>query len=440
MRKKSLFIIIPLLIILGTAFGAFYYVNSRIYTPTPIKNIFETKEEKEKAQFIEEKGITNILLIGVDGRENDKDARTDSIILATVDSNNKRIKLTSFMRDMYVPIPGHGQNKINSAYFFGGPELLIKTINQAFDLNVQYYMSIDFRAFQDLVDKLGGIDLEVKDYEVDEINYYIKEANWHNPIYIKGPGYQHLNGQQALSYSRIRKVGNNDYERTERQRKVLSLLIEKARKTSFLRLPELFSAIIPYVKTNIPATKLMNLGYTAYKFGNTPVESLRIPADGMFEDMKINGASVLVPDLERNTALLDRFMFSTGGIVANNLPVYMENNFHADDKPIDKRGVLKKPKVKIVIPKEVIENPDEQSPDEGVNNNKKDADQNQQEVNVSSDEGNELTTDSQNGENGTPNNNDSQGKNNQEQDNSNGNADEQATEEVTSGEGNVTTP
>jgi polyisoprenyl-teichoic acid--peptidoglycan teichoic acid transferase len=351
MKKKILIIIIPLLIIAGTALGAFYYVNSKIYIPTPENSIFENEKQQEEAEYAEEKGIINILLIGVDGRENDKDARTDSIILATIDANNKKVKLTSFMRDMYLPIPGHGQNRINTAYFLGGPELLLKTINQDFNLNVQHFMSIDFRAFQDLVEKLGGIDVEVKENEVKQINYYIKEANWNNPIYIEGPGYQHLNGQQALSYSRIRKVGNGDYERTERQRKVLSLLVDKARETSIIKLPQLFSAVMPYLKTNIPTTKLMNLGYTAYKFGNTPIESLRIPADGMFDDMKINGASVLVPNIERNVLLLEKFMYSSGGAVTTNLPVYMENNFHADDKAIDKRGVKRKT-VEIIIPKE----------------------------------------------------------------------------------------
>jgi polyisoprenyl-teichoic acid--peptidoglycan teichoic acid transferase len=354
LKKKLLFILIPILIIGGTALGAFYYVNKNIYIPSPKDLIFDTKDKEDQAQFEEEKGITNILLIGVDGRENDKDARTDSMILATIDANNKKIKLTSFMRDMYVPIPGHGQNRINTAYFLGGPELLIKTINQDFNLNVQYYMSIDFRAFQDVVDTLGGIEVEVKESELNQINYYIKEANWNNPKYIEAAGYQHLNGQQALSYSRIRKVGNGDYERTERQRKVISLLVDKARETSLVKVPQLFSAVVPYIKTNMPTTKLMNLGFTAYKFGNTPVDSLRIPADGMFEDMRIHGASVLVPNIEKNVILLEKFMYSSGGVVATNLPVYMENNFHAYDKAIDKRGV-KRDVVKIVIPEDAEE-------------------------------------------------------------------------------------
>jgi LCP family protein required for cell wall assembly len=349
-KKIILIIIIPLLVIVAAGVGAYYYVNSKIYVPTP-KNIFSTEEEKKAADYVEEQGITNILLVGLDGRKNDADSRTDSMIVASVDSNNKKVKLISFMRDMYVPIPGHGQSRINSAYFLGGSELLMKTLNQDFNLSTQYYVSIDFNAFQALVDKLGGIDVEVKEYELKEINYYIKEANWSNPnnIYLKNAGYQHLNGQQALSYCRIRKVGNNDYGRTERQRRVLGLLIDKARKTSVLKLPELITTLLPYIKTDMPTSKLMSLGYTVYKFGGTKVESLRIPGDGMFDSMVIDGADVLVPNIERNVNLLDKFIFSSGSVDETNMPAYMVNNFHSKDIALDKRG-KKKNYVKIITP------------------------------------------------------------------------------------------
>jgi LCP family protein required for cell wall assembly len=205
-KGKILFIIIPLLLIIGTFVFSYSYVNNKIYVPNA-NDFFGSKEEQEAAKYDEEQGIINIMLVGLDGRENDQDARTDSIILATLDTNNKRVKLTSFMRDMYVPIPGYKGNRINAAYFFGGPELLMKTMNEDFGLNIQYYVSIDFKAFQQLVDKMGGIDIEVKDYEVDEINKYIKEVNGVNSTLLQGAGFQHLNGQQALSYSRIRHVG-----------------------------------------------------------------------------------------------------------------------------------------------------------------------------------------------------------------------------------------
>lgn len=357
-KLKILYFIIPLVLLVGLGVSAYYFVNGQIYVPTK-EDFFTDPKVKEAAEFDEEQGIINILLIGLDGRESMEDSRTDSIILATLDTNNKKVKLTSFMRDMYLPIPGYKDNRINTAYFLGGPELLMKTINQDFDVNVQYYASIDFRAFQELVDKLGGVNIEVKDYEVKEINKYIKEVNGSNATLIENAGFQELNGQQALSYCRIRKVGNNDFERTERQRKVLGELINKAKKTSLLKLPDLFTTVLPFVKTNIPTNKLMNIGYTAFKFGGTDIDSLRIPGDGMFEGMNIYGMSVLVPDLEKNMDYLNRFIFSTGGSLASNMPVYMVNNYHADDKAVDNRGKER------YVPQIVIPEPDP-TPPEGV--------------------------------------------------------------------------
>lgn len=350
MKKIIAVVLIAVTVMAGIALGSFYYINKKIYVPSP-KDFFKHNDgQGANLNYNEEKGIFNILLVGLDKRSENDIGRTDSIILANINTEAKTIKLVSFMRDMYVPIPGHGLNRINAAYSLGGPELLMKTLQQDFNIDVQYYVSIDFRAFQDLVDKLGGIDVEVKDYEVKEINKYIKEVNGSRATLLSGPGYQKLNGQQALSYSRIRKVGNGDFERTERQRRVLTILINKARSVSIFKIPDLASTALNYIKTNIPTGKLMNLAYTVYRFGNTPVETIRIPADGMFENMRVKGMAVLVPDLEKNVVYLEKFL-SSQGIAFSNLPSYMANNFHFNDKPIDNRGKVRNV-IKIVIPKE----------------------------------------------------------------------------------------
>jgi LCP family protein required for cell wall assembly len=350
LKKILAVVLIAVTVMAGIALGSFYYINKKIYVPSP-KDFFKHNDgQGANLNYNEEKGIFNILLVGLDKRSENDIGRTDSIILANINTEAKTIKLVSFMRDMYVPIPGHGLNRINAAYSLGGPELLMKTLQQDFNIDVQYYVSIDFRAFQDLVDKLGGIDVEVKDYEVKEINKYIKEVNGSKATLLSGPGYQKLNGQQALSYSRIRKVGNGDFERTERQRRVLTILINKARSVSIFKIPDLASTALNYIKTNIPTGKLMNLAYTVYRFGNTPVETIRIPADGMFENMRVKGMAVLVPDLEKNVVYLEKFL-SSQGIAFSNLPSYMANNFHFNDKPIDNRGKVRNV-IKIVIPKE----------------------------------------------------------------------------------------
>lgn len=315
MKKKKIIIIVLAILVLvsGTVFGSMYYVSSKIHANSQNDGLGLTGSSGTGAvpgYTDNGTGIVNIALAGLDARGKDSDSRTDSIMMATLDKNNKELKLTSFMRDMYVTIPGYKKYKINTAYALGGPTLLMQTLNEDFNANVQYYATIDFKAFQAVVDKLGGVDLEVKKNEVKEINYYIKEVNWGNPDYIKGPGYQHLNGQQALSYCRIRHVGNNDYERTERQRRVLSLIAAKMKDESLLQLPGLFNSILPYIRTNIPTTELLGMMFDACKFSKNPVNTLRIPVDNSFTSGNVGGQDVLLVDMDGNKTLLNQFVSS----------------------------------------------------------------------------------------------------------------------------------
>lgn len=279
----------------------------------------------------ETSGIDNIVLFGVDSRTADYSGRTDSIIIATIDKNAKVVKLSSIMRDLYVKIGStSSMSRVNAAYALGGPELALKTLNNNFGLDLKYYAIIDFKAFQSLVDKVGGVDLNVKDYEVDEINYYIKSVNGSKATLLKGPGFQHLNGQQALSYARIRKVGNGDYERTERQRLVLKSIAEKAKQQNIIKLPQLLTTLASYVQTNMPLNKIISLGVTAYKF-NSSIETLRIPVDGYFEPQSVNGASVLVPDISANAQFIKEFIYNMKATAYKDVPAYMQGDFHINE-------------------------------------------------------------------------------------------------------------
>lgn len=283
----------------------------------------------------EESGIENIVLFGVDNRTPNDHGRTDSIIIATVDKNSKVIKLTSVMRDLYVKIGStDSMSRINAAYAIGGPELALETLNRNFGLDLKYYAIIDFKAFQELVDKLGGVDVEVKDYEVNEINKYITEVNGKNATLLKNGGFQHLNGQQALSFARIRKVGNGDYERTERQRIILKALMEKAKQVDLIKITQLIPTLVSYVQTNVPVSKVLSLGVAAYKF-NGGMQSMRIPVDGYFNSQNVNGASVLVPDINANAQFLKEFIYNIEISAVKDVPSYMQNNFHMDDSSKD---------------------------------------------------------------------------------------------------------
>lgn len=277
-------------------------------TPTPESS---TEPEKVEVDYGVESDIVNVLLVGVDSRGEYSDSRTDSIIIASIDPTSKKVKLTSFMRDMYVEIPGKGYNKINAAFELGGVELLKKTIKYNFGFNVDNYVAIDFQGFQGLIDTLDGVELDVKDYEVKEVNKYIQEVNGSNSTLLQSSGMQKLNGQQALSYCRIRKVGNNDYERTERQRMVLSLLLSKVKDTSVLSYPKLYSTISSFVKTNIPFEAMLKIVYTVYKFGAISTDSFRLPIDGHFKDTNISSQSVLIPELKYNATQFYKFIYNT---------------------------------------------------------------------------------------------------------------------------------
>jgi polyisoprenyl-teichoic acid--peptidoglycan teichoic acid transferase len=326
LSKKNKILIISIsaaFIAIGSIIGGYYYVKqsyNSIVVDAPEEPAAPEQEEQieEEIDYGMEADIVNVLLVGVDTRGEFEDSRTDSMIVATIDPTTNKVKLTSLMRDMYVEIPGRGYNKINSAFEIGGIELLKKTIKHNFGLSVDKYAAIDFKGFQDLIDLMGGIDVDIKNYEVNETNKYIKDVNGDNSILLQGPGLQKLNGQQALSYSRIRKVGNNDYERTERQRNVLSLLLSKVKDTKVTSYPKLYSTISPYIKTNIEFNSMLKLVYTVYKMENFTPDSFRIPVDGHFKDTSVKGMSVLIPNLKYNASELYKFIYNT---VPSNLKV-----------------------------------------------------------------------------------------------------------------------
>lgn len=334
---KKRIIMIAVACILVPVIAYFSYMSYLLFfrsDPTFVSS--ENTEQGNSALGIptaEESGIENIVLFGVDNRTPNDHGRTDSIIIATIDKKAKTIKLSSIMRDLYVDIGKNDKqmNRINAAYSLGGPEDAIDALNKNFGLDLKYYAIIDFKAFQEVVDVLGGIDLEVKNYEVNEINKYIEEVNGSKSTLLKQSGFQHLNGQQALSFARIRKVGNGDYERTERQRLVLKCLVEKAKQVDALKIPQLATTLVSYVQTNMPVSKAVELGLSALKF-NGGIQNMRIPVDGYYEGQYVGEAAVLVPDIKANAQFLKEFIYNIKATANKDVPAYMQNNFHMDDE------------------------------------------------------------------------------------------------------------
>lgn len=236
--------------------------------------------------------LVNILLIGQDAREGEESARSDSMILCTYNKNTKEMVMTSFLRDLYVEIPDHGSNRINAAYSFGGTSLLKKTIDRNFRVSIDGSIEVDFTHFSEIIDQLGGVEIELRRDEAEVINRQTGSS--------LTEGVQRLDGYQALTYSRIRSLDiDGDFSRTNRQRKVMGALVDSLRGISVKELTPVIGKILPMLTTDLNRGQLFL--YALEILPHLPeinIQSQRIPADGTFTDKTIDGMSVLVADME----------------------------------------------------------------------------------------------------------------------------------------------
>lgn len=276
---------------------------------------FDTEEQLTDNAFINAADLTqypdqiNVLLVGIDARETDEASRSDTMMLVTLDKKNKQIKLTSFLRDSFVEIAGKNYwSKLNSAYFYGGIQTLSDTLELNFKVDIQYYALVDFEIFTTIVDSIGGINVDVTERE----SYYTYHSGKVNvPVRIEAGEDVLLNGEQALWYSRIRYL-DSDFHRTQRQRKVITAIVEKASKMSLTKLYALAEEIIPLVKTNMSSNQIMSLGLAAVKdkMYSYPIVQHQIPADGTWSDKTIQGVGAsLVMDIPLNQQLLQSFLY-----------------------------------------------------------------------------------------------------------------------------------
>ena len=259
--------------------------------------------------------VINILLVGEEAiNDGSARGRTDSMMIATINIKQKALKLTSIMRDLYVAIPGYSDNKLNAAYHNGGMPLLKQTIEENFDIELDGSVLVDFSGFEDIIDRLGGVDITLSANEAA----YLNRTNYiSNPIYRNvRAGTQTLNGNQALGYSRIRYVKteseSDDFGRTSRQRTVLNAIFEKYKSKSLPELVTILYDILPLVTTDISKSTIMDYLATVVTLGATELETLRIPVDNAYSGSSVRGMSVLLPDtLQDNIDALHTFIFGS---------------------------------------------------------------------------------------------------------------------------------
>lgn len=311
-KKKSFlgkvlcFVVVMCVVIVGAGYVAAGYVHDKMN----YNEITSVSTEPMKQD-----GVTNILLIGNDSREQGTDGRSDAMILLSLSNETKTIHLTSLLRDMYVEIPGHDGNRLNAAYAYGGPELLMETLEKNFDIEINRYVLVNFQTFASLVDAVGGVDMEVTKEEVQYINAYLVEYNIlegkpEGTDYLDASlgGRIHLNGPQALAYCRNRYLGT-DFGRTQRQRKVLSAVIKNAPQ-ALLRNPfDLMNELLPMLTTNLTKTEIMGLFLQAVNVLTYDIVQGSIPLDGTYSNTSIRGMSVLEVDFEKNKEYIHKEIY-----------------------------------------------------------------------------------------------------------------------------------
>lgn len=293
--KIKYIILALILVILGLIGASTYYINSKI---NKVQKVEVNKDNLsiDKAQVEKEKHIKNIALFGIDAPKG-KAGRSDAIMILTLDEEHKVMKLTSIMRDSYVDIPGHGDDKITHAYAFGGPELAMKTLNENFKVNVEDFMAVNFTSLPEIIDKLGGVKINI-----------IPEEIHHIPG-VTSSGEQILNGAEALAYSRIRYATGGDYKRTERQRVVLEAVFEKLKSTPIKEYSSLIDDFLPYVETNMSSMDMIKLATDVAPLVKGNLETARFPLDGYCDGKMINGVWYLVYDRQATLNQIQEYIY-----------------------------------------------------------------------------------------------------------------------------------
>ena len=254
----------------------------------------------------------NILLLGCDSYTKNDYQRTDSMIIVSINAAKGQVKLTSLMRDTWIPVPGSkNHRKLTELCAVGGPELTIRAINESFGMNISDYALISMEGMAEIIDLIGGLDLDVTEEERKALNkglFDLSPLSGMEPLEQSGEGV-HLNGNQATAFARIRKI-DSDYVRTERQRTVLLAIADKIKNgASAGTLLTIVTTLMGYVDTNLSLTEIMTIASVGMKLDLSTVEQYRVPVDGTFDSGTFNGVWCIKPNFEKNTDLLHSFIY-----------------------------------------------------------------------------------------------------------------------------------
>lgn len=259
-------------------------------------------------------GIYHLLIVGVDQEGDQALGRSDTMVLAVLNTREGSLKLISFLRDLFVRLPGRGSNRLNAAYAFGGADLLKRTLQANFQIQVDGYVAVDFAAMIGLVDAMGGVALTVLPEEVKPLNGILGYYNYLHSIpdhqgELQAPGKQVLSGLQIMSYARIRKL-DSDFGRVSRQQTVLQAIFVAMQTSKPETIAQMIFSFADMVKTDIPLLEALDLARQALGRKSYDIQTLTIPIHGAYKSVFKRDAYVLEPDLRKNTKAIQAFLQS----------------------------------------------------------------------------------------------------------------------------------
>ena len=322
-KKRMMIFGIEIAVILILVLG-FWVVSKldKIQKPKVEQDQIEVNESLQESTMETMKGYTTVALFGLDTREAGQlgsGNRSDTIIIANINNDTKEVKLVSVYRDTYLNLTNGKYNKCNSAYSSGGPAQAISMLNTNLDLDIEYYVSVDFAALTKTVDLLGGIDIDVDDTEIEHLNNYIVETSKVTGIQtqpLTSTGLQTLDGVQATSYCRIRYTAGDDFKRTERQREVIMQLVSKAKKMDISKVNDIIDAVFPLIATNYTNDELVAMAPQLLTYDI--VDTTGFPFDKANATVKGKGSCVVPVNLEENVKQLHEYLFGNADYQPSN--------------------------------------------------------------------------------------------------------------------------
>lgn len=314
----------------------FYVVRQldKLQKPQVDPNQVTVNEDIKEETVQTMRGYTNIALFGLDTRKAGqlgKGNRSDTMIIASINNDTKEVKLVSVYRDTYLDLTNGKFNKANGAYNAGGPEQAMKMLNTNLDLDIQYYVSVDFAALTKTVDLLGGIMIDVDEAEIEHLNNYTVETSEVTGVKtnkLTQTGLQLLDGVQATSYCRIRYTAGDDFKRTERQREVIMEIVSTAKKADISQINDIINAVFPMVATNYTNNQLLEMAPEMISYDI--IDTVGFPFDRETGTISGKGSCVIPVNMAENVKQLHEYLFDNTSYVPSSEVQAISEKISAD--------------------------------------------------------------------------------------------------------------